>query len=91
MPGVRLMSQKNRHTARFTPNARIEILMDAFAPKRLQIMSMQRKETQLTAKPQSSASHGVLKSSLFAMRFMRITLTMKIVTVGAGMLRSKTL
>ena len=54
-------------------------------------MSMHKNETQLTAKPQSSASQGRLMSSLFARRFIMMTLTMNRVTVDAGILRRRTL
>ena len=64
---------------------------DALAPKRLQIMSWHRNETQLSVKPQSSASHGRLTSSLLASRFMSTTLRINVLTVGAGMLRRRTL
>lgn len=54
-------------------------------------MSMHRNDTHERVKPQSSASHGRLMSSLFASRFIRMTLTTKQVTVADGMLRSRTL
>ena len=91
MPGARLTSQNSALTARLTRRARMETLTDALGPKRLQIMSWQRNDTQLRVKPQSSASHGRLTSSLFASRFMSTTLTTKQVTVDAGMLRMRTL
>ena len=65
--------------------------MEALAPKRLQIMSMQRKLTQLTVMPQSSANHGSDTSSLFARRFITMTLTTKSVTVVLGMFLRRTL
>ena len=91
MPGVRLMSQKRAQTARLMPSARTLTSTEARAPKRLQIMSMQRKLTQLTLTPQSSASHGSDTSSLLASRFITTTLTTKSATVALGMLRSRTL
>ena len=65
-------------------------ITEALAPKRLQIMSMQRKLTQLTQKPQSSARYGSEMSSLFASRFITTTATVKSATVGLGMERSRT-
>ena len=62
--------------------------MEAFAPKRLVIMSMQRNETQLSVMPQSSARYGSETSSLLASRFMRTTLSTKSVTFVLGTLRS---
>ena len=91
MPGVSVSSQKTRLTPRLMPRAMTETMMEARAPKRLQIMSMHKNETQLTAKPQSSASQGRLMSSLFARRFIMMTLTMNRVTVDAGILRRRTL
>jgi hypothetical protein len=91
MPGVSEHAQKHRLTARLTSSARIEILMDALAPKRLQIMSWHKNETQLTTKPQSSARYGRLMSSLLASRFIMMTLTKNSETVAAGMLRNRTL
>ena len=54
-------------------------------------MSMQRKLTQLMVMPQSSASHGSDTSSLFARRFITMTLTTKSVTVVLGMFLRRTL
>ena len=73
------------------PSARIDTLTEALGPKRLQIMSMQRNDTHERVNPQSSASHGRLTSSLLARRFIKMTLTMKQVTVEAGMLRRRSL
>ena len=91
MPGARLTSQNSPLTARLRASARMETLTEALGPKRLQIMSMHRKEAHESVKPQSSASHGRLMSSLLARRFMRMTLRMKQVTVDAGMLRRRSL
>ncbi len=68
------MSLNNKHTHRLINSARTDILAAALGPKCLHIISMHKKETQLTVKPQSKARYLAENSSLLAKRFMTITL-----------------
>ena len=65
------------------------IFAAAFPPKRLHSISMHKKDTQLSAKPQSSARYLNENSSLLARRFIMMTLTTKRDVTRLGTLRRR--
>jgi len=66
-------------------------LMEAFAPQRLQIMSMHKNISQLKVKPQSRAMYLKFTSSLFAIKFAQTTDRINSETVREGMFRRRIL
>ena len=84
-----LATKKIRQVKRFIMAAKIDILLDAFGPKCLVIMSIHINDSHEIRIPPSSAIQSSCKSVLFASRFIQITLTTNRVTTVAGMHRSK--
>ena len=69
----------------------MEMIVDAFGPKCLVIISIHIKESHEIRIPPSSAIQSSCKSVLFASRFIHTTLTANSVTTVAGMALSNIL